>query len=50
MGEAEQITTTATKYSRDEIDGMKNPDGSFTIPTTKNESTQKLFKKFLNRK
>ena len=48
MGEAEEVTTTGIKYSKDEIEKMKNPDGSVTVPT--NESTQKLFKKFLNRK
>jgi len=48
MGEAEEVTTTGIKYSKDEIEKMKNPDGSVTVPT--NESTKKLFKKFLNRK
>ena len=48
MGEAEEVTTTGIKYSKDELEKMKNPDGSVTVPT--NESTKKLFKKFLNRK
>ena len=41
MGEAEEVTTTGIKYSKDEIEKMKNPDGSVTVPT--NESTKKLW-------
>lgn len=48
IDEAEEVTTKGIKYSKDEIEKMKNPDGSVTVPT--NESTKKLFKKFLNRK
>ena len=48
IDEAEEVTTKGIKYSKDELEKMKNPDGSVTVPT--NESTKKLFKKFLNRK
>ena len=63
MGEAEETTVKQTKYTPDEVkraeqEGMGisvngsvtlDKDGGMTV-TTKNESTQKLFKKFLNRK
>lgn len=63
MGEAEETTVKQTKYTPDEVKraeqkGMGisvngsvtlDKDGGMTV-TTKNESTQKLFKKFLNRK
>ena len=48
IDEAEEVITKGIKYSKDELEKMKNPDGSVTVPT--NESTKKLFKKFLNRK
>lgn len=48
LDEAEEVTTKGIKYSRDEVESMKNPDGSLTIPT--NESTNKLFKRFLKGK
>ena len=52
IDEAEEVTTTGVKYSREEWENMKNPDGSVTVPskTKTNESTQKLFKRFLNKK
>ena len=50
IGEAEEVTTTGIKYSKDEIEKMKNPDGSVTVPTKTNESTEDLFKRFLNKK
>jgi len=50
IDEAEEVTTTGIKYSREEIEKMKNPDGSVTVPSKTNESTQKLFKRFLNKK
>ena len=50
IDEAEEVTTTGIKYSREEIEKMKNPDGSVTVPTKTNESTEKLFKRFLNKK
>jgi len=50
IDEAEEVTTTGIKYDRDEIEKMKNSDGSVTVPTKTNESTKDLFKKFLNRK
>jgi len=50
IDEAEEVTTTGIKYSKDEIEKMKNPDGSVTVPTKTNESTEKLFKRFLNKK
>lgn len=63
IGEAEETTVKQTKYTPDEVkraeqEGMGisvngsvtlDKDGGITV-TTKNESTQKLFKKFLNRK
>lgn len=63
IGEAEETTVKQTKYTPDEVkraeqEGMGisvngsvtlDKDGGMTV-TTKNESTQKLFKKFLNRK
>jgi hypothetical protein len=63
MGEAEETTVKQTKYTPDEVkraeqEGMGisvngsvtlDKDGGMTV-TTKNESTQKPFKKFLNRK
>ncbi len=49
LDEAEEVTTTGIKYDKDEIEKMKNSDGSVTVPT-KNESTKDLFKKFLNKR
>jgi len=63
IDEAEETTVKQTKYTPDEVkraeqEGMGisvngsvtlDKDGGMTV-TTKNESTQKLFKKFLNRK
>lgn len=50
IDEAEEVTTTGIKYSREEIEKMKDPDGSVTVPSKTNESTQKLFKRFLNKR
>ena len=50
IDEAEQVTTTGVKYSREEWENMKNPDGSVTVPSKTNESTENLFKRFLNKR
>ena len=63
IGEAEETTVKQTKYSADEVkraeqEGMGiSVDGSVTLDkdggmtvTTKNESTEDLFKRFLNKK
>ena len=48
MDEADEVTTTGMKYSREELSKMAAPDGSVTIPKRVNESTRSLLKKFLN--
>jgi hypothetical protein len=64
LDEAEETTVKQTKYRPDEVNraeqegvGISVKDGTVTLDkdggmtvTTKNESTEKLFKRFLNKK
>jgi hypothetical protein len=51
MNEIETVEMTGINVSGSEMENFKNSDGSYTIPNRiKNESTKKLFKKFLNSK